>query len=54
MLFKKFKESNRQPNKVCVDKGNEFYNKSMKSFFLNNNIEMCSEYNEVYLVSISL
>ena len=26
------KESNRKPNK-CADKGSEFYNRSMKSFF---------------------
>ena len=25
------KESNRKPNKIWVDKGSEFYNKSMKS-----------------------
>ena len=30
--FKKIlKESNWQPNKIWVDKGSEFYNKSMKS-----------------------
>ena len=28
---KKFKESNRQPNKIWVDKGNEFYNNSFKT-----------------------
>ena len=31
-------ESNLKPNKRCVDKGSEFYNKSMKSFLQNNNI----------------
>ena len=25
------KESNRKPNKIWVDKGSEFYNRSMKS-----------------------
>ena len=29
-----------------VDKGNEFYNRSMKSFLQNNNIEMYSTNNE--------
>ena len=24
-------ESNRKPNNACVDKGSEFYNRSMKS-----------------------
>ena len=28
-----FKESNRRPNKIWVDKGSEFYNISMKSCF---------------------
>ena len=26
------KEFNRKPNKICVDKGSEFYNRSMKSW----------------------
>ena len=26
------KKSNRKPNKICVDKGGEFYNRSMKSW----------------------
>ena len=30
----------RKPNKICVDKGSRFYNRSMKSFLQNNNIEM--------------
>ena len=31
--FQKFlKESNRKPNKIWVDKGSEFYNRSMKSW----------------------
>ena len=28
-------ESNRKPNKIWVDKGSEFYNKSMKSWLEN-------------------
>ena len=38
MLFK--------PNRVWVDKGSEFYNRSMKSFLQNNDIEMYSAHNE--------
>ena len=31
LLFKRFlKESNRNPNKLWVDKGSEFYNRSVK------------------------
>ena len=26
-----FKESNRKPNRILVDKGSEFYNRSIKS-----------------------
>ena len=33
-------ESNRKPNKIWVDKGSKFYNRSMKSFLQNNNIEI--------------
>ena len=29
---KNLNESNRKPNKIWVDKGSEFYNRSMKSF----------------------
>ena len=43
---KTFKESNRKPNKIWVDKGSVFYNRSMKSFLQNNNIEMYSTHNE--------
>ena len=32
--------SNRKPNKIWVDKGSEFYNRSMKSWLQGNNIEM--------------
>ena len=32
--------SNRKPNKIWVDKGSEFYNRSMKSWLQGNNIQM--------------
>ena len=45
--FKKIlDESNRKPNKIWVDKSNEFYNESIKSSLQNNNIEMHSSHNE--------
>ena len=40
------KESNRKPNKICVDRESEFYNRSIKSFLQNNNIEIYSMLNE--------
>ena len=39
-------ESNSKPNKIWIDKGSEFYDRSMKSFLQNNNIEMYSTHNE--------
>ena len=39
-------ESNRKPNKMWVDKGSEFYNRSMKSFLQNGDIDMYSTHNE--------
>ena len=39
-------DSNRRPNKIWVDQGSEFYNKSFKDFLKINNIEMYSTYNE--------
>ena len=39
-------ESKRKPNKIWVDKGSEFYNRSMKSWLQDNDIEMYSAYNE--------
>ena len=39
-------EFNRKPNKTWVDKGNEFYNWSMKPWLEDNNIEMFSTYNK--------
>ena len=39
-------ESNQKPNKIWVDKGSEFYNKSMKYWLERNNIEMYSTHNK--------
>ena len=39
-------ESNRNPNKIWVDKGSKFYNRSIKSFLQNNDAEMYSTHNE--------
>ena len=36
----------RKPNKIWVDQGSEFYNKSFTDFLKINNIEMYSTYNE--------
>ena len=35
-------ESYRTPNKIWIDKGSEFYNRSMKSFLQNNDRQMYS------------
>ena len=43
---KVLKESHSKPNKIWVDKGSEYFNRSMKSFLQNNNIEMHSLHNE--------
>ena len=40
------KESNRKPSKIWVDKGGEFYNRSMKSWLEKDDIEMYSTQNE--------
>ena len=47
-VFKKIlSDSNRKPNKIWVDQGSEFYNKSFEINFLKiNNIEIYSTYNE--------
>ena len=37
---KNLKESDRKPNKIWVDDGSEFYNRSMKSWLEKNDIEM--------------
>ena len=39
-------ETDRQPNKICVDQGGEFYNKAFKKWLNENGIEMYSTYNE--------
>ena len=39
-------ESGRKTNKIWVDKGSEFYNRLMKSWLRDNNIEMYSTHNE--------
>ena len=39
-------EYGRKPNKIWVDKSSEFYNKSMKSWLQDNNMEMYSTSNE--------
>ena len=39
-------DSKRKPNKIWVDKGSEFYNRSMKSWLEKNDIEMYSTHNE--------
>ena len=42
-IFQKMlKESNRKPNEMSVDKGNEFYNSSFKKCLKDNNIEKYS------------
>ena len=45
MLFKKIVWKCK-PNRIWVDKGSEFYNRSMKSFLQNNDVEMYSTHNE--------
>ena len=40
------KESSRKPNKIWIEKGNEFYNRSMKSWLEENSIEMHSTHNK--------
>ena len=45
--FKKtLNDSNHRPYKIWVDKGNEFYNRSMKSWLQNSDIEMHSKHTE--------
>ena len=39
-------ETRSRPNKIWVDKGSEFYNKSMKSWLQRNDIEMYPAHNE--------
>ena len=39
-------DSKRKPNKIWVDKGNELYSRSMKSWLEKNDIEMYSTHNK--------
>ena len=43
-------ESNRKPNKIWADKGSELYNRPIKSWLQENNIEMYSIHDEVKAV----
>ena len=43
--FKKIISERRKPNKIWVDQGSEFYNKSFTDFLKMNNIEMYSTFN---------
>ena len=45
-VFQKINKSKRKPSKTWVDKENKFYNRSMKSWLGDNNIEMYSTHNE--------
>ena len=44
--FQKIISKRRKPNKIWVDQGSEFYNKSFTDFLKMNNIEMYSTFNE--------
>ena len=44
--FKKIISEGRKLNKIWLDQGSEFYNKSFKYFLKINSIKMCSTYNE--------
>ena len=47
MLFKKLlKKSNCKPNKIWLDKGSEFFNRSMNSWLEKNYTELYSTHNE--------
>ena len=39
-------KSKRKPNKIWLDQGSEFYNHNFKKWLTNNDISMCSTYNE--------
>ena len=51
MLFKILDKSVRKPNKIWLDKANEFYNKSMKSRLQDNDVEIHSTHNEGIFVA---
>ena len=45
--FQKFlNESGHKPNKILVERGSYFYNRSMKSWLYDNNIEIYSTHNK--------
>ena len=45
--FEKFlNDSNQKPIKIKVDKGREFYNRSMKQFLQSNDIDIYSTHNK--------
>ena len=44
-VFKKIMSEGRQPIKIWVDQGSEFYNKSFTDFLKINNMYSCIEYN---------
>ena len=46
MLKKILSDSNRKPNEIWVDQGNEFYNNAFKDFLKISKIEMYSTYHE--------
>ena len=47
MFAKKFlDEPRRKPNKIWLGKGSEFYNRSLKSWLKDNDVEMYSAHNE--------
>ena len=48
---KNLKESNRKPNKIWMNKAIEFYNRSMKSWLEENDIEIYPMHNEVKYVA---
>ena len=53
--FKSFlKESNHKPNKTGVDKGNDFYSRSMKSWLQVNYIDIYTKINEGKLVVVEI
>ena len=46
MFQKNLDESGNKPNKVLLDKGSGFYNKSLRSWLAKHDMEMCSAHNE--------
>ena len=46
-----FNESSQRPNKIWIDKGNEFYNRQYKSSLQDNDIEM---YSNKILITVTI